>query len=108
MSILGIYEEMGRISAQMVEAARANNWDRLVALEHDVSCLRRRLDACSHSPQLTAQERSRKVALIHHILDNDAEVRRHTEPWMDGVRQFLGSGTRERNLRRAYGAGASQ
>ncbi len=108
MSILGIYEEMDRISAQMVEAARANNWDRLVALEQDVSSLRHRLDACNRSVQLSEEERSRKVALIHHILDNDAEVRRHTEPWMEGVRQFLGNGTRGRNLRRAYGAGTPQ
>jgi hypothetical protein len=30
-------------------------------------------------------------------------VRVHTEPWMDNVRQLLSGGTKERNVRKAYG-----
>jgi flagellar protein FliT len=103
MNTLATYETMSALSAQMVQAARANDWDRLVALEKDCAGLARHLEADVQRPALSETERARKVALIHQILDDDAEVRRHTEPWMEQVKQFLGAGARERGLRRAYG-----
>lgn len=106
--MLGLYETMGRISAQMVEAARANNWERLVALERDVVGLRRKLEAGDIQAPLTAEERARKIALIRRILADDAEVRCQTEPWMEQVRKFLGNGARGRNVRHAYGSGTGQ
>ena len=91
MNIIGMYETMGEISERMVEAAQANDWNRLVDLEKNVARLRDTLQV-EERPQspLTAEERTRKVRLIHRILDADAEIRRHTEPWMTPVRQFLG------------------
>lgn len=92
MNIIGMYETMGEISDRMVEAAQANDWNRLVDLEKNVARLRDTLRA-EDQPQispLTAEERTRKLRLIHRILDADAEIRRHTEPWMTPVRQFLG------------------
>ncbi|MBZ0127186.1 MAG: flagellar protein FliT, partial [Rhodocyclaceae bacterium] len=53
-------------------------------------------------------EKTRKRDLIHRILADDAEVRRHTQPWMEQVKQFLGGSARERSVRRAYGAHAGQ
>jgi flagellar protein FliT len=49
-----------------------------------------------------------KRRLIERILENDAEVRRHTEPWMEHVRQFLGNGVRRRDVEKAYAAGAGE
>jgi flagellar protein FliT len=40
--------------------------------------------------------------LIERILDDDAEIRRHTEPWMEHVRHLLGDNRRLRELQRAY------
>lgn len=103
-----MYETMGTISAQMVEAAAACDWDRLVALEKDCAGLAHHLESNDKAQPLAGEERERKAALIRQILANDAEVRRHTEPWMEQVRQYLGGGARERNVRRAYGAHAGQ
>ncbi|MGB0127740.1 MAG: flagellar protein FliT [Rhodocyclaceae bacterium] len=104
MSRLSLYETMSDLSGLMVEAARDSNWDRLVALEQDVAHLRDTLEwEKTTQPPLTAEERTRKVDLIHQILANDVEVRSYTEPWMASVRKFLGAGVQERNLRRAYG-----
>jgi hypothetical protein len=36
---------------------------------------------------MSEEERKKKVALIRRILDDDKEVRVHTDPWMDNVRQ---------------------
>ncbi len=104
MNVIGMYETMGEISARMVEAAQANDWDRLVELERNVANLRDSLRAEDRPMALSAEERARKLGLIHRILDADAEVRRHTEPWMAQVRVFLGSAARERAMKRSYGS----
>jgi len=92
---LEIYEQMCMLSTRMVEAARANDWDRLIALERAVGELRDSLlqvdDGKPESPQAAARRRE----LIRRILEDDAEVRRHTEPWMEKVRRFLSGGARK-------------
>lgn len=104
MSTLALYESMCAISAQMAAAAAACDWERLVTLEQDCARLARSLAAGGEPARLSEAEKARKVELIRRILADDAEVRRHTEPWMEQVRQFLGGGARERSVRRAYGA----
>ncbi|MDD5297978.1 MAG: flagellar protein FliT [Rhodocyclaceae bacterium] len=104
MNVIGMYETMGEISTRMVEAAQANDWDRLVELEKNVAHLRDVLRQEDHPLSLSSEERARKLRLIHRILDADAEVRRHTEPWMAQVRVFLGSVARERKIRQTYGS----
>ena len=103
-SQIEIYQQMSVLSAQMVEAATEHDWDRLVMLEHSVASLRRTLMADEDNNRLTSADRSLKAALIQRILDDDAEIRRHTEPWMEHTRQFLGDGARKRQVDRAYGA----
>lgn len=104
MSALALYESMGSLAAQMAEAAGAGDWTRLTELERDCAGLARELEAGAEPIRLSEAERARKKDLILKILADDAEVRRHTEPWMEQVKQFLGGGARERSVRRAYGA----
>lgn len=108
MNTLALYESMNAISEQMVEAASACDWDRLTKLERDCAGLARRLEAGGEPIRLSDAERVRKKDLILRILADDAEVRRHTEPWMEQVKQFLGGGARERNVRRTYDAHRGQ
>jgi flagellar protein FliT len=89
MNSLPLLEDMHQLSSHMVDAARANDWDRLVALELDVSMLRQRI-ADNDEPVASPAERARKVDLIKQIIAHDAEVRRHVEPWMAQVKVFLG------------------
>lgn len=104
MSGIDIFESMHAISAGMAKAAAACDWDRLVALEQECARLARQIEGDKPPARLSEAERARKMDLIRQILDDDAEVRRHTEPWMAHVRQFLGGGARERSVRKAYGA----
>lgn len=103
-TLISLYEEMGALSARMVEAARANDWDALVSLERSVAVLREALTNDDDNSSLSETEREQKTRLIQRILEDDAEVRRHTEPWMEQVRQFLGGPARKRRVERAYGA----
>lgn len=98
-----LYEEMTALSARMVEAAQRNDWDNLIALERSVSDLRVRL-AEDDNNRLDHSEREHKAALIQRILADDAEIRRHTEPWMEQVRQFLGGARKKRQVDLTYGA----
>lgn len=103
MSQIAIFEQMSALSAKMVEAARTKNWDDLVSLEASVVTLREALKA-EPDASLPPEQTALKATLIQRILDDDAEVRRHTEPWMEHVRQFLGDGARKRQVEKAYGA----
>ena len=93
-------------SAQMVAAAQANDWERLVTLERSVAALRDLLMADDDNSRLSAAEIELKRSLIQRILQDDAEIRRHTEPWMEHVRKFLGGGRQRKRVERAYGASA--
>ncbi len=104
-SQISVYEEMSARSARMVAAARAKDWDALVTLESSVAVLREALINDDDNSSLSEAEREQKTRLIQRILEDDAEVRRHTEPWMEKVRQFLGSAAKKRRVERAYGAG---
>lgn len=102
-----IYEQMSALSTRMVEAARANDWDRLIDLEHAVAGLRETLANEPENGTIDAFEAEKKRALIQQILRDDAEVRRHTEPWMEQVRRFLTGNMKKRQVDRAYGAGGA-
>lgn len=104
---LELYEEIRSLSTDMVGAARSSDWERLIELEGRVCALREELAVNSGQEADAAagtHELDRKYRLIQLILDDDAEVRRHTEPWMEQVRQFLGSQGRRRQMQQAYAA----
>lgn len=107
-SQIDLYEEMSLLSSRMVEAARAGDWDNLLALEHGVSRLRETLMATPDDSDLPVGDMTRKRSLIQSILKDDAEVRRHTEPWMEHVRRYLGDSVRRRDVEKAYAAGAGE
>ena len=98
-----IYQRMSAISAKMVEAARANDWERLMALEKSVAALRDILMAEEDNSAISPRDAELKRSLIQRILDDDAEIRRHTEPRMEVVRQFLGDVAKRKQVEQAYG-----
>ncbi len=102
-----IYEQMSALSARMVEAARTSDWERLIDLERAVASLRETLIREPENGAMPPEEAERRRELIRRILQDDAEVRRHTEPWMERVRRFLAGGARKRQVDRAYGAGGA-
>ncbi|WP_407278255.1 flagellar protein FliT [Aromatoleum evansii] len=106
MSSLALYESMSTVSAAMVEAARANDWDRLVTLEREMAALRdeiMRTTSASHEA-LGNAEAARKAELIAAMLEDDVEIRKHVEPWLASVRKLLSGNVRDRAVRAAYGA----
>ena len=102
-SPINTYKEICALSAKMVEAARTHDWEQLAGLEHNVAALRDSLIEEDDNDSLSLQELDLKHGLIQRILDDDAEIRRHTEPWMEQVRRFLGGRSTRERVERSYG-----
>lgn len=99
---IDLYREMSRISATMVAAAHEGDWETLIELEQGVARLRDSLMSMPEDANIARADLLQKRQLIERILDDDAEIRRHTEPWMEHVRHLLGDNKRLRELQRAY------
>ena len=102
--ILDIYCAMVDKTAEMLEAAKRSDWDRLVALEQDCRALIDCLKYTDAGSARGADFMQRKVALIRKALASDAEIRKFTEPWMTQLDAYLGSARHEHRLRHAYQA----
>jgi flagellar protein FliT len=98
---------MRLLSSRMAAAARASDWEHLIELERGIRKLRDALLSISDDGNDAATDLARKHNLIQRILEDDAEVRRHTEPWMERILYFLGNGQPGRELQRAPGSGES-
>ncbi len=95
----------------MADAARANDWDRLSALEREAAELRETAragaDAAADAATLAtlpAAEAESLRASIERLLALDAEIRTHADPFLASVRKLLSAGRQERTVRNAYGA----
>jgi flagellar protein FliT len=103
---LTIFESMGHLSRDMVAAAQANDWDRLSALESEVARFRDQLMSRPTETVRSEDVRSRKIALIRHMLADDREVRAHAEPWMEDLKALLSGQSRQKAVQNAYGVGS--
>lgn len=107
-SQIELYEEICALSQRMVSAAQANDWTALVELEQRVASLRDELTAGGEKFSLSTPELLHKHGLIQQILKDDAEIRRHTEPWMERIRYLLGAQNQPKARRgRTTGGGRS-
>jgi flagellar protein FliT len=107
MSDIAFFEAMSVVSGRMVDAARANEWERLVVLEREMAVIRAELmrgEPGGNQPvDLSKAEATRKASLIEAIIADDLEVRRHVEPWLASARKLLAGTQRDRAVRVAYG-----
>ena len=94
--MLHYYEAIERASADMLAAARANNWDEVVRLEGACVLLISQLRHQALADDDDAEERGSgppqsavdhaaaktKSRIMQRILVNDAEIRQLAEPWL--------------------------
>lgn len=98
--ILAYYESIGRVSRTMVTAARESDWEALAAAERIAGLLVERLEAFGDpASRLCPAGRRRRMAILRDVLDDDAAIRRCTEPTLarlDAWLAPLGAGIRDR------------
>jgi flagellar protein FliT len=87
--LLGCYEDVAELSAAMLAAARAGDWqqvDRLKELAvHAINDVR----VISLTVALSHQDRCAKLAVMQRILRHDAEIRELSQPWLRRVARWI-------------------
>lgn len=97
-----LYEQMHAFAAEMAEAARANRWSRVVALEQQISSLRQAIEAAGAAP-IPDADILHVSRLTRSIIDHIAEVNRHAQPWLAAARQLLGASGLRRRVETTHG-----
>jgi flagellar protein FliT len=88
-TLLSYYEAIERASADMLAAARAGDWDRVVKLEGACAVLISQLKHAAASGQLGPDEAQLKTRIMQRILVNDAEIRTLAEPWLEDLDRLM-------------------
>src|SRR5574343_980917 len=93
-SLITFYEAIERASADMLEAARAGNWDHVIKLEGACVLLISQLKNAARNNALSAEESQLKSRIMKRVLVNDAEIRHLAEPWLEDIDDMM-SGRRK-------------
>jgi flagellar protein FliT len=95
-TLIDYYRAIEAASAQMLEAAKADDWDGVVRLEGTCAVLIEQLRFASTTLELPKENRAEKTGIMLRILGNDAQIRYLAEPWMahfekkfEGLQQML-------------------
>ena len=92
--LLNYYEAIEKASADMLDAARAGDWDLVVKLEGACVLLISQLKQAARGLPLAQDEARTKSRIMQRILLNDAEVRHLAEPWLPDLHRLMqGKGT---------------
>jgi len=106
--VLETYEKIHGIVERMAVAARQDEWDTVITLEHECRRHIDRLIANEPPPAGDVAASRRKAGLIQQILSYDAEIRRLAEPRLAGLEAMLEVTSNQRLLKKAYGAMAQK
>lgn len=88
-TLLSYYEAIEKASTDMLDAARAGDWDHVIKLEGACVLLISQLKNAARGSQLSADESQLKSRIMQRILVNDAEIRNLAEPWLDDLDRLL-------------------
>ena len=89
-SLIDYYRAIEKCSVQMLDAARAHDWDGVAQHESACALLISQLRESSKAQTLSTAQRKEKASIMLRILRNDAQLRVVAEPWvaqLDGQMQ---------------------
>jgi flagellar protein FliT len=89
-NLLSYYEAIEHASQDMLNAARAGDWDTVVKLEGACAVLIAQLKHASEDHPLAPDEMALKTRIMQRILVNDAEIRNLAEPWINDLSRMMG------------------
>lgn len=102
--VINIYEDIQVTTHKMLLAAQNSDWDKLIKLEQECKRLTSELINNEQESILNHEQQQKKLEIIHQVLDDDAQIRSITEPWMEKLQDILCTSERKRNLQQAYEA----
>ncbi len=93
-ALLNYYQAIEKASQDMLEAARAGNWDQVLKLEGACALLISQLkQTAANEKPLDSQEAQFKSRIMQRILVDDAAIRQLAEPWLDDLDDLLAGRT---------------
>lgn len=101
--ILAHYQAMGELSAQMLAAAQADDWDGVAVLERECAAHVQTLREKDLGAEWSAPLRARKAELLRKILADDRVIRDLAAPWMAKLSALISSSRVQSRLTDAYG-----
>ena len=94
--LIDYYKAIEDSSAQMLNAAKSEDWEQVVRFEGACAVLIEQLRERAASEQLHPEQRAEKTRIMQRILNNDAQIRYLAEPWLmhceqsfEGQRPYL-------------------
>ena len=87
--LLNYYQAIEKASQDMLDAARAGNWDEVLKLEGACALLISQLKNTAAKKPLGDDEVQFKSRIMQRILVNDAEIRQLAEPWLEDLDHLL-------------------
>lgn len=87
--LLSYYEAIERASADMLNAAKAGDWDQVVKLEGACVLLISQLKHAARQSPLDPDAAKAKSRIMQRILINDAEIRHLAEPWLQELDDLM-------------------
>jgi flagellar protein FliT len=85
--LIDYYKAIEDSSAKMLDAAKSEDWDRVVQFEGTCAILIEQLRLKARSEDLLPAHRSEKARIMQRILFNDAQIRYLAEPWLTHCEQ---------------------
>ncbi len=104
--MLRLYHLAADLSAQILEQARADEWQQVLDLGSRYIAIIESIKKLGELRPLDARERAAKHELIVAILENDAATRDLAEPSLARLSQLIGTMKRQQALMHAYGPAA--
>ena len=87
--LMEYYKAIEDSSSKMLEAAKAEDWERVVRFEGTCAVLIEQLRHRSKEEELLPEQRREKALIMERILRNDAEIRYLTEPWLNHIEELI-------------------
>jgi flagellar protein FliT len=97
------YEAVENLTSQMLLAAKAEDWDKLAALESDCAKYIEQLKFYENVVPLSKDASQRKAASIKRILADDLEIRNLVSPRMAKLSALMNSSQNGKKLNQTYG-----
>ena len=85
--LIDYYKAIEASSSEMLEAAKAMDWNGVVRHEGICAILIEQLRHRAKTEQLDANTRAEKSRIMLRILNNDAQIRYLAEPWLPTLEQ---------------------
>lgn len=101
-AVLECYEAIARASGKMLAAAQAADWDGLIAAEMECAGFINQVSALSKKAAISDEGNKRRMAIIHRVLADDAQIRNLVEPRLLKLEGFLHGRATGRRVQSAY------